>query len=85
MSEPKASEEIKDPHAIPSLPKVIVKPISEWHAQEGAKADDINIDVDGSKKEGDSKETDEAIINYLMTNPRTGERMSYEESRMMYG
>lgn len=25
------------------------------------------------------------IINYLMTHPETGERMSYEESRMMYG
>ena len=50
-----------------------------------AKASDVNIGVDGSKKKDDSKESDEALINYLMTNPHTGERMSYEESRMMYG
>ena len=25
------------------------------------------------------------IIQYLMTHPETGERMSYEESRMMHG
>ncbi len=52
---------------------------------EEAKAADIKIDVDASKNKTPPKETDEAIINYLMTNPRTGERMSYEESRMMYG
>lgn len=59
--------------------------VSEDITPEEAKAADITVDVDDSKKRGDSKETDEAIINYLMTNPRTGERMSYEESRMMYG
>ena len=59
--------------------------VSEDITSEETKAADINIDVDGPKSKGDSKETDEAIINYLMTNPRTGERMSYEESRMMYG
>ena len=59
--------------------------VSEDITPEEAKADDIKIDVDASKNKNPSKETDEAIINYLMTNPRTGERMSYEESRMMYG
>ena len=28
---------------------------------------------------------DAAIIDYLMTNPETGERWSYAESRMRYG
>ena len=31
------------------------------------------------------RERDSAIIEYLMTNPDTGERWSYAESRMMYG
>ena len=31
------------------------------------------------------RDIDAAIIDYLMTNPETGERMSYAESRMMYG
>ena len=31
------------------------------------------------------RERDSAIIDYLMTNPHTGEEWSYAESRMMYG
>lgn len=31
------------------------------------------------------RERDSAIIDYLMTNPETGERWSYAESRERYG
>lgn len=31
------------------------------------------------------RERDSAIIDYLMTNPDTGERMSYAESRERHG
>ena len=31
------------------------------------------------------KETKDALLKFLFTNPNTGERMDYEESRMMYG
>ena len=31
------------------------------------------------------RERDAAILEYLMTNPETGERWSYAESRMRYG
>ena len=33
----------------------------------------------------DSKDTYEDTIRFLMTDPQTGKKMSYEESRMMYG
>ena len=32
-----------------------------------------------------NKEAYDKMIKFLMTNPKTGERMSYAESRMMYG
>ena len=93
MSESKVSEEItqeeanaiRDPHAIPSLPKVIVKPISEWYAQEEANAEGIKLVIAAMNPNKNPNEPEVDIVNYLMTNPRTGERMDYAESRMMYG
>ena len=39
-----------------------------------------------SKTEDDlNREAYTDILNYLMTNPETGERWSYAESRMRYG
>lgn len=43
---------------------------------------------DGNKNAAESSSNTQAykdILNCLMTNPKTGERMSYAESRMMYG
>ena len=37
-----------------------------------------------TKKESND-ETNSSIIKFLMTNPQSGERWSYEESRMRYG
>ena len=93
MSESKVSEEIKDPHAVPSLPKVTVTPISERYAQDGAAAEEgaNTVTIEQANAEGiklvlaNSNEAEEDIIKYLMTNPRNGKRMSYEDSRMMYG
>lgn len=59
--------------------------VSEDVTPDEAKAVNLDINADELKNKCDPKESDEAIIEYLMTNPRTGKRMSYEESRMMYG
>ena len=36
-------------------------------------------------KNREHKETKDALLKFLFTNPNTGERMDYAESRMMYG
>jgi len=36
-------------------------------------------------KNREHKETKDALLKFLFTNPSTGERMDYAESRMMYG
>lgn len=94
--ESKVSEEItqeeanaiRDPHAIPNLPKVNVKPISECYAQEeanAANAEGIKLVIGAMNPNKNPNEPEVDIVNYLMTNPRTGEIMDYAASRMMYG